>query len=119
MIGLPPTEVQMSKSFAYAWAVVAIFTIHSTVASGQGKPDKPASRGEAKSAEAAPPPPAPKDAPPPMPKPGPEHKALQFLAGAMTGEGKLEPGAMGPNSPATTSKYKQSCKWIVENLWLA
>ena len=92
----------------------------STLALAQGKPDK------AKS-EAAPPPPAAQAAAtapagggaPAMPKPGPELKALAFLNGTLTGEGKLEPGANGPGSPATTSKAKHSCKWTLQNFWLS
>jgi hypothetical protein len=89
----------------------------STLAFAQGKPDKPAARSEAVAAptQAGGPP----GGPPPMPKPGPEHKALQFFVGTMTGEGKLEPGANGPGSPATTSKAKHTCKWILENFWLS
>jgi hypothetical protein len=54
-----------------------------------------------------------------MPKPAPENKALSFFAGTLTGEGKLEPGANGPGSPATTTKAKHTCKWTLENFWLS
>src|SRR6478735_4615734 len=83
----------------------------STLAFAQGKPDKAAKP------EAAPPPAAqagataPSGGAPAMPKPGPELKALSFLAGTLTGEGKLE--------PATTSKARHSCKWTLQNFWLA
>jgi Protein of unknown function (DUF1579) len=116
----------MTRSFAIAWAVVATFTLYLSNASGQpakaepakaapaAKPEaaKPAAKPEAAKPEAAKPPEMP-------PKPGEETKKLQFLAGTMNGTGKVEKGAMGPDSPEMTSKAKHSCKWMLGNLWLA
>jgi Protein of unknown function (DUF1579) len=98
----------MTRSFAIAWAVVASFTLYLHSASGQAKPDD---KKAAPAAAAAAPPAGP-------PKPGAETKALGFFIGTMSGAGKVEPGAFGPGSPATTSKSKHTCKWAVDNLWV-
>ena len=97
------------KTFAICWVMMGTITIYLTSAHGQPKPTpKPAAKAEAKPA-----------APPEMPpKPTEETKKLSFLVGTFNGTGKLEKGAMGPDSAEMTSKSKQTCKWALGNLWV-
>lgn len=56
-----------------------------------------------------------------MPKAGAEIKAIKPIFGvsSATWKGKVEPGAMGPGSPATTSKGKVTCRSLLGGLWYA
>jgi hypothetical protein len=53
-----------------------------------------------------------------MLKPGPEMAAIHKLFGhGATWEGKVPAGALGPDSPATTSRGRAICGPIVEGFW--
>lgn len=52
------------------------------------------------------------------PKPGPETMALKPLATTLTLAGNVPANAMGPGSPAMTTKGTHSCKWSADKLWL-
>jgi hypothetical protein len=56
-----------------------------------------------------------------MPKPGAEIKAIKPIFGvsSATWKGKVEPGAMGPGSPATTSHGKVAGRSLLGGLWFA
>lgn len=57
---------------------------------------------------------------PAMPKPGDEVKAIAPVFGTSgTWHGKVEPGAMGPDSKATVSRGKAMCRPIVGGMWYA
>jgi hypothetical protein len=94
-------EVEMTRSFSIAWAVVAIFTL---TAYAEDKKPKPT---PAPAAQAGP------------PKPGNETRALSIFIGNWSGDGKVQAGAFQPGSPEMPSKAKQSCKWILNNMWVA
>ena len=54
------------------------------------------------------------------PKPGPETAALLKLFGhGATWKGEVPAGALGPDSPATTSHGRATCGPIVEGFWCA
>jgi hypothetical protein len=49
------------------------------------------------------------------PKPGPEHKKLDYFAGAWTLTGDMKPGPMGPGGSMTES---EKCMWMEGNFFL-
>jgi hypothetical protein len=116
-----------------AWAVVASFTLYLNSALGQGKPaaakaEKKDEKAEKKDEKAAEKPEkkeekkdekAEKKEMEMPPKPGEETKKLQFLVGTFSGPGKMEAGAMKPDSPEMPTKAKQVCKWTLGNFWVA
>jgi hypothetical protein len=60
-------------------------------------------------------------APPAEMKPptaGPETQLLKPLAASLSTTGMVPANAMGPGSPATTSKGTHVCKWTADKLWL-
>jgi uncharacterized protein DUF1579 len=78
-----------------------------------------ASGSAAKTADAGKPMGAPAGAEEAMPpKPGAETMALKPLATTLSLSGNVPAGAMGPNSPAMTTKGTHTCKWSADKLWL-
>ncbi len=56
---------------------------------------------------------------PAPPKAGAETKALKPIFYTASWTGKTMKDAMGPGSPEMTSKGKQTCKWVNNDLWVA
>lgn len=56
---------------------------------------------------------------PNIPEPGPETKALARFLWNGTWEGTVEPGGMGPGSPAMDATGRATCTGIMNGLWMA
>jgi hypothetical protein len=108
--------------------LLAVVVMSSSVAAFAQKPAEPAKPAAAAPAPAAKAPAAgapaagapATGAPPAMmpPKPGPETEALKPFAKSVTSTGTMAPGAMG-NATELATKGKSTCKWILNNLWVA
>jgi hypothetical protein len=102
--------------------LAAVVTLSFSTAYAQ-KPAETPKTGGAPPAAAPPPAGAPPAGAPPgemgPPKPGPETEALKPFAKSITSTGTMNAGAMGPGSPEMPTKGKATCKWVLNNLWIA
>lgn len=99
------------KKVLQCCAVVGAFIVAG--AGAQEKKAPPASGAAAKPEAGAP---AGEEMKPP--KPGPETMALKPLATTLQLSGNVPAGAMGPGSPAMTTKGSHACRWSTDKLWL-